>query len=58
MFVENQNTMLFNADTKKKGHKTNVNPPNVNLAERDDIIPAIISQVNIAANVKEWIVLQ
>ena len=37
---------------QKKGDKTNTNPPKVNLAEGDDIIAIVISQVNIAANVK------
>ena len=38
---------------KKKGDKANTNPPKINLSERYDIIAAIISQVNIAANVRE-----
>lgn len=36
----------------------NDNPPKakVNLAERDDIIAAVISQVNIVTNVSKWVV--
>ncbi|XP_027151882.1 uncharacterized protein LOC113751937 [Coffea eugenioides] len=41
---------------QKKGDKANANPPKVNLAEGDDNITAVISQVNIATNVKEWVV--
>ncbi|XP_027183973.1 uncharacterized protein LOC113782276 [Coffea eugenioides] len=41
---------------KKKGDKANGYPPKVNLGEGDDIIAAVISQVNIAAHVKEWVV--
>ena len=41
---------------RKKGDKANGNPPKVNLAEGDDIIAAVISQVNIAANMKKWVV--
>ncbi|XP_071933566.1 uncharacterized protein [Coffea arabica] len=39
-----------------KGDRANGNPPKVHLTEGDDIIAAVISQVNIAANVKEWVV--
>ncbi|XP_071905928.1 uncharacterized protein [Coffea arabica] len=39
-----------------KGDRANGNPPKVHLTEGDDIIAAVISQVNIAANVKEWVI--
>ncbi|XP_071912216.1 uncharacterized protein [Coffea arabica] len=39
-----------------KGDRANGNPPKVHLTEGDDIIAAVISQVNIATNVKEWVV--
>ncbi|XP_071928133.1 uncharacterized protein [Coffea arabica] len=49
--------MAFKANlVLNKGDRANGNPPKVHLTEGDDIIAAVISQVNIAANVKEWVV--
>ncbi|XP_071912215.1 uncharacterized protein [Coffea arabica] len=50
------NLVQSNNKRLNKGDKANGNPPKVHLTEGDDIIAAVISQVNIAANVKEWVV--
>ncbi|XP_071928182.1 uncharacterized protein [Coffea arabica] len=50
------NLVQGNNKRLNKGDRVNGNPPKVHLTEGDDIIAAVISQVNIAANVKEWVV--
>ncbi|XP_027067531.1 uncharacterized protein [Coffea arabica] len=50
------NLVQSNNKRLNKGDRANGNPPKVHLTEGDDIIAAIISQVNIIANVKEWVV--
>ncbi|XP_027151813.1 uncharacterized protein LOC113751866 [Coffea eugenioides] len=50
------NLVQSNNKRLNKGDKANGNPPKVHLIEGDDIIVVVISQVNIAANIKEWVV--
>nr|XP_027098851.1 uncharacterized protein LOC113718131 [Coffea arabica] len=50
------NLVQSNNKRLNEGDKANGNPPKVHLNEGDDIIAAVISQMNIAANVKKWVV--
>lgn len=54
LLVEIQVNILHNEGREQKITKKRIIPPKDNLAEGDEIIAAVISQVNIVAHIKGW----